>query len=313
LEGVAKAKGELFDSLKKDSLALINLSDPYIAPLYNSFKGKKVTFGKKGSNADLMLLDVKESSCSLSSFALNNAANLNNSDNSDKTINSDNTNNLNNTNNLYKTNTPNQLSNISQELIFSGPLLKGEEKRLSVPFGGIHNAENVLTATAISLSLDIPWETIESAMCAFSLPEGRGRIIEMDGVSLINDSYNANPGSMEASLNFLKTLSGKKGAILGDMLELGKCEKEEHFSLGERAAALGLEFLAFVGPLSISSLEGAVKTKLISKDKIKHFLDPMEAVKWAWSQSDKGYFLLVKGSHSIGLDKAIREFLRTNN
>jgi UDP-N-acetylmuramoyl-tripeptide--D-alanyl-D-alanine ligase len=123
---------------------------------------------------------------------------------------------------------------------------------LSVPFTARHQLVNLLAAVAAAQAVGVePSGTVEVSFGAM-----RGEHVTLaSGVVVINDCYNANPLSMRAALDDLATQApsgGRRVAVLGDMLELGVGEAEEHRSLGAYAASTGVDVLVAVGPLSRS-------------------------------------------------------------
>ncbi len=112
-----------------------------------------------------------------------------------------------------------------------GPAIK---KSLSVlvPGGGRHRAETMAAAGAVLYALDIPLEALLTLRDE-SVPVGRGNILHVAGISVVDDSYNANPASMVAALSAFgkKDGDGRKFAILGEMAELGKDSERYHYDL----------------------------------------------------------------------------------
>jgi UDP-N-acetylmuramoyl-tripeptide--D-alanyl-D-alanine ligase len=123
---------------------------------------------------------------------------------------------------------------------------------LSVPFTARHQLVNLLAAVAAAQAVGVE----PSGAVDVSFGAMRGEHIELaSGVVVINDCYNANPLSMRAALDDLATQApsgGRRVAVLGDMLELGAGEAEEHRALGAYAASSGVDVLVAVGPLSSS-------------------------------------------------------------
>ena len=123
-----------------------------------------------------------------------------------------------------------------------------------VPGGGAHRAQSVAAAVAVLLALELPLERIQR-LSALTVPRGRGNAFEAGGVLIVDESYNANPASMAATLRAFasgaRKIAGRRLAILGDMLELGDDAPAYHaelaahcgglagvFCVGERMAAL---------------------------------------------------------------------------
>lgn len=125
-----------------------------------------------------------------------------------------------------------------------------------VPGGGRHRAESVAAAAAVLLALQLPLDNL-ARLAALSVPEGRGNILAVGGVRIVDESYNANPASMTATLRAFASAAsagvagGRRIAVLGDMFELGADSERYHsalaaecrdlsgvFCVGERMSAL---------------------------------------------------------------------------
>jgi UDP-N-acetylmuramoyl-tripeptide--D-alanyl-D-alanine ligase len=178
---------------------------------------------------------------------------------------------------------------------------------LSLRTFGAHNARNAAAALAVGQRLGIPVQGMVEALEEVAPVGDRGRVVERDGVLIIADCYNANPGSMEAALRSLAGLRahrpGKLVAVVGDMLELGPTATELHGEVGILAAKLGLDGLAAVGPLSRNAAETAGKVGLATH----HTDDDVEAtVAWVQQQlGDDGGAVLVKASRGMALERVV--------
>lgn len=108
-----------------------------------------------------------------------------------------------------------------------------------VPGGGEHRALSMAAVAAALIALDVPLDVLSRAANA-ALPAGRGNRIEAGGVTLIDDSYNANPASMAAALRGLAAMArhGQKVAVLGEMLELGESARQLHAALAAHCAGI---------------------------------------------------------------------------
>jgi len=107
---------------------------------------------------------------------------------------------------------------------------------LFIPILGRHHVYNALAAIAVARFLEVSWENIQSGFETLQVTKMRMEIIKgKDGLTIINDAYNASPTSMKAALQLLSELTGyeKKIAVLGDMLELGEKEVEFHEEIGQ--------------------------------------------------------------------------------
>jgi UDP-N-acetylmuramoyl-tripeptide--D-alanyl-D-alanine ligase len=159
---------------------------------------------------------------------------------------------------------------------------------VEIPFTSAHMRSNALAALAAARALGVePAGRIEVA-----LSELRGQRIELPGgVVVVNDCYNANPMSMRAALDDLGlSASGRRVAVLGDMLELGPEERRLHEEIGAHARAAGVEELVTVGPLA-RHMGGTrhVDTASEAAELLPELLQPGDTV-------------LVKGSRGVGLE-----------
>ncbi len=119
---------------------------------------------------------------------------------------------------------------------------------LELPFTSAHMRRNAQAAVAAARAVGVE----PSGAVDLELSAMRGQVRELGGVTVIEDCYNANPLSMRAALDDLATKrpAGRRIAVLGDMLELGPTEVEEHRAIGAHAAASGVDVLVTVGPLA---------------------------------------------------------------
>ncbi len=134
----------------------------------------------------------------------------------------------------------------------------GGRLAVDVPAPGEHMVRNALAALAAADALGVDLADAADAISRYEPPEMRQRVFESDGVTVIDDTYNASPDSARAALSILGSLkvTGKKYAVLADMLELGAFAERGHFETGKAARALGADALFGVGPLSKHTVEG---------------------------------------------------------
>jgi UDP-N-acetylmuramoyl-tripeptide--D-alanyl-D-alanine ligase len=132
-----------------------------------------------------------------------------------------------------------------------------------------------------------------------------------DGVTVINDSYNANPDSMRAALTTLAEL-GRAGrntwAVLGDMLELGDVAPDEHAGIGRLAAELGVDHLIAVGEHGPQMASAAVAAGFPSKRAVA-VADKTDAVVLVTAGLRPGDVVLVKASRGLALDTVADDIL----
>ncbi len=133
------------------------------------------------------------------------------------------------------------------------------EKNIDVrlPLSGIHNVRNACAAAAVAHSLGIEAEEIQEALQGVSPISGRLQPLGgTNGSTLFDDSYNANPLSVNAAAEFLSQLSGENWLVLGDMKELGENAARLHREVGKKANASGIDRLFALGDLSRNTVEG---------------------------------------------------------
>ncbi|MCR5737037.1 MAG: UDP-N-acetylmuramoyl-tripeptide--D-alanyl-D-alanine ligase [Eubacterium sp.] len=126
-----------------------------------------------------------------------------------------------------------------------------------IPIPGFHMIYNAMAALCIGVHFGMNFEEIDRGIRKLQAISGRNNIFENKGIVVIDDCYNANPMSMEASLKVLANGSGRTVAILGDMFELGKDEEALHYHVGRVAAREQIDLVICIGKLSVKIAEGA--------------------------------------------------------
>ncbi len=179
----------------------------------------------------------------------------------------------------------------------------GKSKRMLIPVPGEHNIYNALAAIGVGYNLGLGLDEISEGLSKTVLSGMRLEIkISKNGVVLINDSYNANPSSMKASLKVLKNYPGKrKIAVLGDMLELGKLTARSHREVGKEAAELELDYLITLGPFARYIAEGARECGL-SRERVFAFEDQKGTIHFLRNLLSEGDVVLIKASRGMNID-----------
>jgi UDP-N-acetylmuramoyl-tripeptide--D-alanyl-D-alanine ligase len=162
---------------------------------------------------------------------------------------------------------------------------------------GIHQVANALAAAAIATKLNISIDLIAGALSTAELhSKWRMEIAELNGLVLINDSYNASPESTEAALRtlllFAQERGGQSWAFLGKMHELGASSHEHHSRLGTLASELGIDHLVCVSSPEYAALLNSTSATTI------HLLDSKESAADLVSQMSQGDVVLVKASRA---------------
>lgn len=174
---------------------------------------------------------------------------------------------------------------------------------VKIPVPGEHQVMNALAAAAVGTIYGLTPEEITRGIESLETLAGRLHIIENGNYTVIDDCYNANPMSMKASLGVLKDALGRKVAILGDMGELGKTEKELHREVGTCAADLPIDKYLIVGDLAKNIAEG-IREKNPSAD-VTEYGNVEDALDDLKNQLRKGDTVLVKASHFMHFEKIV--------
>jgi len=184
---------------------------------------------------------------------------------------------------------------------------QGKMQSIFLPVPGEHQAMNALAATAVALALGLPFDAAAAALADFTAIQRRSQVQDLpSGVHLLNDCYNANPGSMATALCTLMELkgSGRAAAALGDMLELGTHTGEAHRELGRQAAQAGLDFLVIYGNHRQEVAAGAEEAGLPAPQ-LFPVASKEEGARLLQEHLKPGDWLLVKGSRSMHMENII--------
>jgi UDP-N-acetylmuramoyl-tripeptide--D-alanyl-D-alanine ligase len=168
-----------------------------------------------------------------------------------------------------------------------------------LPLAGRHNVANALAAAAIACALDVPVDTIVEGLEQVPHVAGRLNLEPMKGDwTLIDDSYNANPGSAAAAIETLALARGERWLILGDMAELGTDTLKMHAATGKLAHDRGIERLLATGVKSAAAVEAFGAGA-------QHFATQEDLIEAACAQIHEGVTVLVKGSRSSGMERVV--------
>lgn len=188
---------------------------------------------------------------------------------------------------------------------------EGKSVEVKLPFPGRHNVYNALAAGAIGLHLGLSLSDVKKGLEGCTLSKMRMEVFTTaDGVTVINDAYNANPTSMRAALFALRDMNrnSRRIAVLGDMLELGKIADVSHFEIGELVGELGVDLLITVGEKSRRIAEGALRRGLNSKN-VFTCDGVTEAGRILREKTEPTDVVLVKASRGMGLEGVIDSLL----
>ncbi|MED4012976.1 UDP-N-acetylmuramoyl-tripeptide--D-alanyl-D-alanine ligase [Priestia aryabhattai] len=179
-----------------------------------------------------------------------------------------------------------------------------------IPVLGKHNVHNALSAIAVGHYFGLDNETIAKGLKELKLTNMRMELVKRtDGLTFINDAYNASPTSVKAAITLMHDLEGYKQKILvlGDMLELGDQEKEFHKEVGEFIQAEKIDYVLTYGPLSVEIEQGAKNN--FAEDKVIHFEEKDELVEKLTAITTREDVVLVKASRGMKLEEVISKMM----
>lgn len=181
---------------------------------------------------------------------------------------------------------------------------------VEIPVPGRHMVLNALSAAAVGQEMGLSLEEIKAGIESFQPTKNRMNVMcGGNGITILNDVYNANPVSMKASLDILANAEGRKVAILGFMGELGEFAQAFHQEVGAYAAEKGVDLLFCIGGHNEAMAEGAKKGGL---EQVYCFEDQEALWETGLPLLQRGDTVLVKASRSVGLEKTVEKIQGVN-
>ncbi|MBE0069011.1 UDP-N-acetylmuramoyl-tripeptide--D-alanyl-D-alanine ligase [Thermoanaerobacterium thermosaccharolyticum] len=190
---------------------------------------------------------------------------------------------------------------VKYKVIIDGYMMDVE---LNVP--GKHNVYNSLAAICIGIKFGVNKEDMRKALAEFQPSAMRLNILDVSGIKVINDAYNANPGSMKAALSVLKEYKDRrKVAVLGNMLELGEYSDLAHEEVGKYVKDEDIDVLITVGDFASKIAEGAIKNGMDAKNVMmcKNNVEAIELIKEIKNDND---VFLIKGSRGMKMEEIVK-------
>jgi len=256
LEGVARAKGELWETVREKDWIAVNSDDPRVVKLAASAQCQKKTFGilrKADIGAGELYLEKGKGI----GFFLS---------------------------------------------------MEGARRAVQLSVFGKHNVYNALAASALAKILGISLEEIGAGLEEFRPLAGRGEVLRLgQNVRVLDDSYNSNPDSFQATLAAFGEMKGENRGLLvmGDMLELGPTSSAEHEKIGKWVAKMELAHLIFLGEKARHLAEGAGAAGA-EKGKVFVAQTHEEVLKNLEKNIENGDWILVKGSRAMQMERIIK-------
>jgi UDP-N-acetylmuramoyl-tripeptide--D-alanyl-D-alanine ligase len=174
------------------------------------------------------------------------------------------------------------------------------ERAVMLKAGGAHNVGNALAAAAAASAAGASLEDIALGLADFRAVSGRLQLkAGARGSWIIDDSYNANPSSVRAALEVLRSLSGVTWLVLGDMAELGESSEDSHAHIGSYARDCGIKRLFAMGPLSSRAVETFGSGG-------EWFADADSLTRRLQAELSPGVTVLIKGSRINRLERVVQ-------
>jgi len=173
---------------------------------------------------------------------------------------------------------------------------------------GRHAAYNAAAALAAGFAFGCGIRAMKRAVEHVASYDKRMQISDAAGITVINDTYNANPDSVLAALDLLQQLDipGRRCVVLGDMLELGTVSRQEHEAIGAALVAADIPYVMTYGTRSRAISSAARSMAAVSR----HFTDKQRLVDELAALLDAGDAVLIKGSRSMKMEEIVDGFLR---
>ena len=174
------------------------------------------------------------------------------------------------------------------------------ERAIMLKAGGAHNIVNALAAAAAASAAGASLEDIALGLADFRAVAGRLQLkAGTRGSWIIDDSYNANPSSVRAALEVMRSLSGATWLVLGDMAELGEVSHDSHAHIGSYARECGIKRLFAMGPLSSRAVETFGSGG-------EWFADADSLTRRLQAELTPGVTVLIKGSRINRLERVVQ-------
>lgn len=179
----------------------------------------------------------------------------------------------------------------------------GARQPVAIPTLGRLSVHNALAGAAVGRAAGLSLETIAAGLATGWAAPHRVQVVRAGDVTIVDDTYNASPRSVVAALDLLAGLPGRRGAILGEMLELGDASEDGHRAVGE-AAARTVDWLVVVGRGAAPIAEGALDAGM-DPARVTTAADVETVVATLPPRLRAGDVVLVKASRGIGLERVV--------
>jgi UDP-N-acetylmuramoyl-tripeptide--D-alanyl-D-alanine ligase len=178
---------------------------------------------------------------------------------------------------------------------------------VATPLVGRGNLANILAAAAVALEFDVPLADVAAKAAGLRPAAHRGEVVRLaSGVTVVDDSYNANPTATKRALDVLVSAQAtRRIAVIGEMLELGEHATRLHEDVGRAAARAGVDQLLAVGGLPAAALAAAAVSAGMAASNVRHFTTSDDAADAAVAMVQPGDVVLVKGSRGVNTERVV--------
>lgn len=190
----------------------------------------------------------------------------------------------------------------------------GGRIEITTPLIGRGNLANILAAIAVAMEFDVPLDSIAERARTLSPATHRGEVVRLaSGVTVIDDSYNANPTATLGAIHILgRSTADRKIAVLGEMLELGERSVALHEELGA-AAARHVDLLIAVGGPAAAAMAAAAVTAGLGREQVRYLATSEAAADVVAGEVRRGDLVLVKGSRGVRTDRVVERLKADRN
>ncbi len=249
LDGVATAKGEMFDALAESAVAIINVDDQYAEQWRERAQPARILGFGFNETAEITAENI-------------------------------------------------QFNPVDWNTQFDLKTPRGVIA-ITLPLAGRHNVKNSLAAAAACLSLDISLQDIQQGLASMQSVGGRLTAnVSPQGATIIDDSYNANPDSLQAGLEVLAMMPGKRILVIGDMAELGDNSEALHSEVASLAREHDVQYLFALGEQSAAAVEKFGNGG-------KHFNSHEALAASLRTELDEHSVVLIKGSRRMQMERIV--------
>src|SRR5580693_4670090 len=184
-------------------------------------------------------------------------------------------------------------------------VIGGVREHATLPLVGEHNVLNALAAVAVGLQRGLTPADAVGALATLAPADKRGQVLQLGNITVINDCYNSNPKALEAMVDALAAMAGKRRIVVaGEMLELGPAGEEMHRRAGQHMAGQKIDRLVGVRGLARPMVEAA----RTAGARAEFVAAPEEAGEWLAREGRDGDLVLLKASRGVKLEKALESW-----